>query len=52
MAQSSLRVSGPCFAMGQAAGLAAAVCAKEQTLPGQVDVSGLQKVLREHDVFI
>jgi hypothetical protein len=52
VAQSSLRVSGPCFAMGQAAGLAAAICVKEQVTPGQVDVTDLQRLLEEKGAFI
>jgi hypothetical protein len=52
IAQSSLRVSGPCFAMGQAAGLAAAICTKKQMMPRQMDVTHLQGLLKEQDVFI
>ncbi len=52
IAQSSLRVSGPCFAMGQAAGLAAAICTKNQMLPRQIDVNYLQNQLIRHDAFI
>jgi ribulose 1,5-bisphosphate synthetase/thiazole synthase len=52
MALSSLRVSGPCFAMGQAAGLAAAICRKNQILPGQIDVNHLQELLKRNDVFM
>jgi hypothetical protein len=52
MAQSSLRVSGPCFAMGQAAGLAAALCVKRGEMPSRLDVADLQRALRKQGVFI
>jgi hypothetical protein len=44
--QSSARVSGPCFVMGQAAGTAADLALKENVAPRAVDVATLQRRLR------
>lgn len=46
----AIRVMPPCFAMGQAAGIAAAMCAGEGIAPKDVCISALQKTLRENDV--
>jgi len=46
--QSSARVSGPCFVMGQAAGTAAHLALQSGKLPRQIDVQALQEKL-EHD---
>jgi hypothetical protein len=43
--QSSVRVSGPCFVMGQAAGTAAALMLRAGTTPAAVDVAALQATL-------
>jgi hypothetical protein len=44
--QSSARVSGPCFVMGQAAGTAADLALKAHVAPRAVDVTALQQRLR------
>ena len=49
--QSAARASGACFAMGQAAGLAAATCGAGCSL-AQTDVAQLQRQLRRDGVFI
>jgi len=51
-AQSSMRVSGPCLAMGQAAGLAAAFCAQTGIAPADVDVALLQRRLLDQGAFL
>ncbi|MCU0684159.1 MAG: FAD-dependent oxidoreductase [Polyangiaceae bacterium] len=48
----SLRVSGPCFAMGQAAGTAAALSAASGLAPAALDVAALQARLRAAGVFL
>jgi len=50
MAHSNFRVMPICANMGQAAGTAAAMCAKSATLPRNLDVSSLQEKLREQGV--
>ena len=45
MGQSAARVSGGCFVMGQAAGTAAALAARNGTLPRKLDVATLQAKL-------
>ncbi len=44
--QSSARVSGPCFVMGQAAGTAAALALQSNVAPRALDVAELQRRLR------
>jgi len=44
--QSSARVSGPCFIMGQAAGTAADLALKANVAPRTLDVAALQRRLR------
>ena len=41
-----------CFAYGQAAGVAAAVAAKEGVQPRRVNVKEVQRILREQDVYL
>ncbi|MFT3717747.1 FAD-dependent oxidoreductase [Pseudorhodoferax sp.] len=43
--QSAARVSGGCFAMGQAAGTAAALAVASRAAPRQIDVAALQRAL-------
>ena len=43
--QSSARVSGPCFVMGQAAGTAADLALSAGVTPRRVDISALQRRL-------
>jgi len=50
--QASLRVSGPCFAMGQAAGTAAAMIALEKKSLETLDVTTLQDRLRKDGAFL
>ncbi len=50
--QASLRVSGPCFAMGQAAGTAAAMARQSGETPAALDVAALQKQLETDGAFI
>ncbi|GGH48867.1 FAD-dependent oxidoreductase [Microbacterium album] len=50
--QSSGRVTGPCFAMGQAAGTAAALALAAGTPVGDVDVSTLQERLVADGVYL
>jgi len=50
--QSSARVSGPCFVMGQAAGTAADLALRQGVTPRQVDVRKLQEHLEADGVFL
>jgi FAD dependent oxidoreductase len=51
-AQSAARVTGPCFAMGEAAGTAAGM-ALGASLPGdQINVTGLQRRLENQGVYL
>ena len=48
----SIRVMPPCFATGQAAGTAAALCVKSGVQPRQVNIPVLQQTLKENDVVL
>jgi len=48
----AIRVIPPCFAMGQAAGTAAAMCIKSGCTPAQVDIPGLQTALRNQGAVL
>ena len=50
--QSAARVSGACFAMGEAAGTAAALALAGNGSPRDIDVAKLQRQLREQGAFI
>ena len=50
--QASLRVSGPCFAMGQAIGTAAALGLTQGVAPGDVPIKTLQQQLVSDGAFI
>lgn len=50
--QASLRVSGPCFALGQAVGTAAALSAAEGVLPSALDIPRLQRQLTADGVWL
>lgn len=50
--QASLRVSGPCFAMGQAAGTAAALARKASVDPRDLPIRDLQRRLQSDGVFL
>ncbi|MGA7808233.1 FAD-dependent oxidoreductase, partial [Bradyrhizobium sp.] len=50
--QSAARVSGACFAMGEAAGSAAALALSGNTLPRDIAVDRLQQALQQQGAFI
>lgn len=50
--QSSARVSGPCFAMGQAAGTAAGLALRAGVKPGAVDMGALQRRLEADGAYL
>jgi hypothetical protein len=50
--QSAARVSGACFAMGEAAGVAAALALSGNTRPRDIEVGKLQHALQEQGAFI
>ena len=50
--QSAARVSGACFAMGEAAGSAAALALAGNTIPRDIAVDKLQNQLRQQGAFI
>jgi ribulose 1,5-bisphosphate synthetase/thiazole synthase len=50
--QSAARVSGACFAMGEAAGTAAALALDGNAMPREVEVNRLQRQLRHDGAFI
>src|SRR5436190_24248522 len=50
--QSAARVSGACFAMGEAAGAAAALALDGNALPRDIGVEKLQQRLKEQGAFI
>jgi len=50
--QASLRVSGPCFAMGQAIGTAATLGLNAGVAPGDVPVRDLQRQLLKDGAFL
>ncbi len=51
-AMAAIRVMSTCMAMGEAAGRAAAMAAREGVSPGAVDVGGLQEELLAHGAFL
>ena len=51
-ALAALRVQPICMCTGQAAGSAAAICAKEGKRPADIDVAALQQSLRDQDVIL
>jgi hypothetical protein len=50
--QSSARVSGPCFVMGQAAGVAADMSMKADVPPGRIDIAELQRRLEADGAYL
>src|SRR5687768_11485540 len=50
--QSSARVSGPCFVMGQAAGTAAHLALQSGKPPRQIDVPALQEKLEQDGAYL
>jgi len=51
-AQSAARVTGPCFAMGEAAGTAAGLALGAGVACGDVDVAALQQQLESHGAYL
>jgi len=51
-AMAAIRVMATCMAMGEAAGRAAAMCAKENVRPEDLNVSALQHELRMHGAYL
>jgi hypothetical protein len=51
-AQASARVSGPCMAMGEAAGIAAILALQKDGNVAAVDISELQSILRQRGAII
>jgi hypothetical protein len=52
LANSGLRVQASCMAMGQAAGVAAALAAAKNTTPFKVPLKEIHEVLRKHNAII
>jgi len=52
LANSGLRVQASCMAMGQAAGVAAALAAAQKTTPLEVPFEDITKTLREHGAIV
>ena len=52
VALSSLRVMPPLMAMGQGAGVGAALAVQQGCLPGQIDVEQLRRILRSQGVML
>jgi hypothetical protein len=50
--QSAARVSGACFAMGEAAGTAAALALSGNTIPRDIAVDKLQLQLKQQGAFL
>jgi hypothetical protein len=50
--QSAARVSGACFAMGEAAGSAAVLALSGNTIPRDIAVEKLQQSLKQQGAFI
>jgi hypothetical protein len=50
--QSAARVSGACFAMGEAVGTAAALALSGNTIPRDISVEKLQQALKQQGAFI
>lgn len=51
LAHSNYRVMPICVNMGQAVGIAAALCVKENVLPRKLEVNKLQQILRKQGVY-
>jgi hypothetical protein len=48
----AIRVMPPCFAMGEAAGLAAALSIRGNCMPRHVDVEGVRARLRQQGAYL
>lgn len=51
-AAGAIRVMPPCMAMGQAAGVAAAMCVKDDCTPRTLDAQKLRNVLKNNGVYL
>jgi hypothetical protein len=51
-AQSAARVTGPCFAMGEAAGTAAAMALDAGSSGAAVDIAELQRRLQDQGAYL
>ena len=52
LANSGLRVQAPCMGMGQAAGAAASLAAKQGTTPKEVPLADIHALLEEHGQIV
>ncbi len=52
LANSALRVQASCMAMGQAAGITAALAAKAGTTPSQVPLEEIRQLLKKHCAIV
>lgn len=52
LANSALRVQAPCMAMGQAAGVTAALAARRSTTPLDVPLADIRRTLAEHGAIV
>ena len=52
VALGSLRVIPSCLGMGQAAGVGASLCARQNILPAQVDVQAVRSILLEQNAIL
>ena len=52
IAMASLRVIGTCFAIGEAAGNAAAIALADQVMPRQLDVAKLRRQLQANGALV
>ncbi|OQW96987.1 MAG: hypothetical protein BWK74_07315 [Desulfobacteraceae bacterium A6] len=51
-AMNSMRLIGPCFATGQAAGVAAAIASRQNIYPRDISIDALQKRLKSQNVYM
>jgi FAD-dependent oxidoreductase family protein len=51
-AQSAARVTGPCFAMGEAAGIAAGMALRAGSSGAAIDVTELQRRLEDEGAYL
>ncbi len=51
-AHASYRVTGNCIAMGEAAGIASALCLKDKLIPRELDGRKLKELLKDRKIFL
>ena len=51
-AMAAIRIMPPCFAMGEAAGVAAAMCVRGNSMPRHVDSTALRAQLRLQGAYV